>query len=202
MYGQTECKRISYLEPDEFERRPGSVGRGLSRQELAVVDENGFRVGPGETGELVVTGPHVMQGYWGKPEETARKLRSIQGDDRPWLHTDDLFRLDAEGYLYFVGRRDDVFKVGGHKVSPVEVEETLALMPGIVEAAVTGAPDAEWGQVVKAFVVAGDEAAPMAEDVIRFCAQRLRGFMVPKSVTFVRQLPKTESGKLRRRDLA
>jgi len=201
MYGQTECKRISYLEPDDFDRRPGSVGRGLSRQELAVVDDNGFRVGPGETGELVVAGPHVMQGYWGKPEETARKLRPIQGDDRPWLHTDDLFRMDVEGYLYFIGRRDDVFKVGGHKVSPAEVEETLVRMPGVVEAAVTGVPDAEWGQVVKAFVVTGEEAAPTAEDVIRFCAQRLRGFMVPKSVTFVKQLPKTESGKVRRRDL-
>ena len=143
-----------------------------------------------------------MQGYWGKPDETARKLRPIAGDDRHWLHTEDLFRIDVDGYLYFVGRRDEIFKVGGHKVSPAEIEEILVQMPGIAEAAVIGVPNAEWGQVVKAFVVAAGDAVPTAELVIRFCAQRLRGFMVPKAVAFVKQLPKTESGKVRRRDLA
>ena len=202
MYGQTECKRISYLDPVEFDRRPGSVGRGMPAQELGVVDDEGRRVAPGETGELVVSGPHVMQGYWGKPDETARKLRPIAGDDRHWLHTEDLFRIDVDGYLYFVGRRDEIFKVGGHKVSPAEIEEILVQMPGIAEAAVIGVPNAEWGQVVKAFVVAAGDAVPTAELVIRFCAQRLRGFMVPKAVAFVKQLPKTESGKVRRRDLA
>jgi acyl-coenzyme A synthetase/AMP-(fatty) acid ligase len=201
MYGQTECKRISYLEPEEFERRAGSVGRGMPFQDLAVVDEQGLRVAAGETGELVVTGPHVMQGYWGRPEETARKLRPIEGDARRWLHTEDLFRLDEDGYLYFVGRRDDVFKVGGHKVSPAEIEEVLVRIPGVVEAAVVGVPDAEWGQAVKAYIVPAETGAPTPEAVMRQCAERLRAFMVPKSVEFLAQLPKTESGKIRKRDL-
>ncbi|MFO1426572.1 MAG: class I adenylate-forming enzyme family protein [Steroidobacteraceae bacterium] len=201
MYGQTECKRISYLEPDEFDRRPGSVGRGMPFQDLAVVDEQGRRVGAGETGELVVTGPHVMQGYWGRPEETARKLRPIEGDQRRWLHTEDLFRIDADGYLYFVGRRDDVFKVGGHKVSPAEVEDVLVRIPGVVEAAVVGVPDAEWGRAVKAFLVPAEDGAPSVESVLRECARHLRPFMIPKAVEFLAQLPKTESGKIRKRDL-
>lgn len=201
MYGQTECKRISYLEPDEFARRPGSVGRGMPFQDLAVVDEQGRRVAPGETGELVVTGPHVMQGYWGRPEETLRKLRPIDGDTRRWLHTEDLFRIDPDGYLYFVGRRDDVFKVGGHKVSPAEVEEVLVRIPGVLEAAVVGVPDPEWGRAVNAFLVPAEEGAPSVDAVLRECARQLRSFMVPKALEFLTALPKTESGKVRKRDL-
>jgi long-chain acyl-CoA synthetase len=201
MYGQTECKRISYLDPVDLDRKLGSVGRGMPMQELAVVDERGERVSPGEVGELAVAGPHVMRGYWNRPEETARKLRPIAGDSRLWLHTDDLFRIDEDGYLFFVGRRDDVFKAGGHKVSPAEIEEVIVRMPGVVEAAVIGVPDADWGHVARAFVVPVEGTGLAVEDVIRHCSARLPGYMVPRSVEFVRALPKTESGKVKKRDL-
>jgi len=202
MYGQTECKRITYLDPDDFERKPGSVGCGMPFQELAVVDEAGARVAPGGAGELVVKGPHVMQGYWRKPEATAQKLRPIAGDDAPWLHTDDLFRIDEDGYLFFVGRKDDILKVGGNKVSPREIEEVLCQIEGVREAAVIGMPDAAWGEAAKAYIVLREGAALGAEDVTRHCTTRLRGFMVPKAVVFVRDLPKTESGKVKKRELA
>jgi acyl-CoA synthetase (AMP-forming)/AMP-acid ligase II len=202
MYGQTECKRITYLDPADLARKPGSVGRGMPYQELAVVDEQGLPVPPGATGELVVRGPHVMQGYWRKPEASAHKLRPLAPGGDPWLHTDDLFRIDADGYLFFVGRKDDILKVGGNKVSPREVEEVLCQMDGVREAAVIGMPDAAWGEAVKAFVVPSEGASLTAEDVVRFCSSRLRGFMVPKAVAFVRDLPKTESGKVKKRELA
>ena len=115
MYGQTECKRISFLDPDDLERKPGSVGRGMPFQEHAVVDEEGRPVAAGESGELVVRGPHVMVGYWRKPELTAWKLRSCATPGETWLHTDDLFRLDEDGFLYFVGRRDDILRGGAFR---------------------------------------------------------------------------------------
>jgi long-chain acyl-CoA synthetase len=201
MYGQTECKRITYLAPDDLDIKPGSVGRGMPYQQHAVIDASGVPVPPGATGELVVRGPHVMQGYWRNPEATAHKLRPIAGRHEPWLHTDDLFRIDEDGYLYFVGRRDDILKVGGHKVSPREIEEVLCQMPDVREAAVIGMPDPVWGQAAKAYVVLRDGASCGAEDVVRFCKARLRAFMVPKTVMFARELPKTESGKIKKREL-
>lgn len=201
MYGQTECKRISFLPPEDFDRKPGSVGRGMPFQEHRVVDETGATVSPGGTGELVVRGPHVMQGYWRRPEATARKLRPLPGGGSPWLHTDDLFRIDEEGYLYFVGRKDDLLKVGGHKVSPREIEDVLCQIEGVREAAVVGMPDATWGQTAKAFLVVLDGIALSEDEVLRHCSQRLQGFMVPKVVVFVHDLPKTESGKVKKLDL-
>lgn len=201
MYGQTECKRISYLDPVDFERKPGSVGRGMFGQEHRLVDDYGHAMPPGEIGELVVRGPHVMQGYWRDPEATEAKLRPLAGDPQPWLHTGDLFTADEDGYLYFVGRRDDLLKVGGHKVSPRQVEDVLCQMPEVREAAVVGVPDPEWGEAVRAHVVLQEGAHCDADAVVRFCKLRLRAYMVPKAVAFEHDLPRTESGKVKRRDL-
>jgi amino acid adenylation domain-containing protein len=202
MYGLTECKRCTYLPPDELARRPGSVGIAIPGTEAYVVDANGDRAAPGETGELVIRGAHVMQGYWENPEATARALRP---GPYPWekvLYTGDLFRADADGFLYFVGRKDDIIKTRGEKVSPKEVENALYGLPGIREAAVVGVPDPILGLAIKAVVAADPGASLTAHDVIRHCARHLEDFMVPKMVEFRDALPKTESGKISRREVA
>ena len=153
---------------------------------------------PGTVGELVIRGPHVMQGYW---EDEVATAKALKAGYNPWekvLHTGDLFRTDAEGFLYFVGRKDDIIKTRGEKVAPKEVEAVLHACPGIAEAVVVGVPDALLGQALKAIVVASDPALGERE-VIRHCAQHLEDFMVPKSVEFRQSLPKTDTGKISRR---
>jgi long-chain acyl-CoA synthetase len=202
MYGLTECKRCTYLPPEELARRPGSVGIAIPGTEAYVVDADGERAAPGETGELVIRGAHVMQGYWENPEATARALRP---GPYPWekvLYTGDLFRADADGFLYFVGRKDDIIKTRGEKVSPKEVENALYGLPGIREAAVVGVSDPILGLAIKAVVAADPGANLTAHDVIRHCARHLEDFMVPKMVEFRDALPKTESGKISRREVA
>jgi len=200
MYGVTECKRCTYLPPEQLAARPESVGIAIPGTEAYVVREDGSRAAPGEVGELVIRGAHVMQGYWGDEAASARALRP---GAYPWervLHTGDLFRCDAEGYLYFVARKDDIIKTRGEKVSPKEVENVLYELPGVREAAVIGVPDALLGQAVKAIVAA--DGALTERDVIRHCAARLEDFMVPSIVEFRGELPKSENGKIARRELA
>ncbi|MCL4698173.1 MAG: acyl--CoA ligase [Burkholderiaceae bacterium] len=206
MYGMTECKRISWLPPEEITRRPASVGRGLAGQQHWLVDEAGRRLAPGSeaAGELVVRGPHLMAGYWERPAETAERLMP-DGDDGasgPCLHTGDLFRADADGFLHFVARRDDIIKSRGEKVAPREVESVICTLAGVREAAVVGVPDAMLGQAVVAYVVPEAGAVLEARQVIRHCLAGLEPHMAPKEVQFVRELPRTDSGKLRRADLA
>ena len=200
MYGLTECKRASYLPPEELDRRAGSVGRGLPGQRHWLVDDAGSEVVPGGTGQLVVAGPHVMQGYWRRPAETAEKLRPAP-DGTPALYTGDLFRSDADGYLYFVSRTDDIIKSRGEKVSPLEVEHAICELPGVVDAAVAGMPDPLLGQAILAHVKLAPGAIISERDVIRHCLARLESFMAPKAVRFVDELPLTDSGKLRRASL-
>ncbi len=198
MYGLTECKRCTYLPPEQISLRPESVGKAIPNTEVYILDEQGNRVGPGEIGELVVRGPHVMQGYWKDPEATAQVLRP---GDHPWervLHTGDLFRMDEEGYLYFVGRRDDIIKTRGEKVSPKEIENVLYSLPGVREAAVVGLPDPILGQKIQAIVVPEDGATLSERDIVLGCAAHLESFMVPQIVEFRAELPKTDSGKIRK----
>jgi len=200
MYGLTECKRCTYLPPEQLSVRPESVGIAIPGTEAYVVDEQGQRVPTGTVGDLVIRGAHVMQGYWGDEAATARVLKP---GGQPWekvLHTGDLFRTDADGYLYFVGRKDDIIKTRGEKVSPKEVENVLYELPGIREAVIVGVPDPILGQAVQAIVVA--DAGLAERDVIRHCAARLEEFMVPSIVEFRAQLPKSENGKIARRELA
>ena len=196
MYGQTECKRISYLPPEQLDLRPDSVGRGMPNQSCWLVDEQGRRLPNGSTGELVVQGPHVMQGYWHQPEETAQRLKPCPETGETVLHTGDLFRTDAEGWLYFVARRDDIIKSRGEKVSPREVEDVLHAINGVCEAAVIGVPDALLGEAVKAYVTLHAGAHLSERDVIRQCLARLESYMVPKTVEIVDALPKTDNGKI------
>ncbi|HTP25022.1 MAG TPA: AMP-binding protein, partial [Anaeromyxobacteraceae bacterium] len=201
MYGLTECKRVSYMPPAELHRKPDSVGIAIPNTELWIVDDRGQRLPPGEVGQLVVRGATVMRGYWRKPEETARKLKPgpIPGEQVLW--TGDLCRLDEEGYLYFVGRMDDVIKSRGEKVAPKEVEAALLTVAGVLEAAVVGVPDPILGQAVKAFVVLAPEARLTPKDLQRECQSRLESFMVPKYVELVTELPRTDTGKIKKTGL-
>jgi amino acid adenylation domain-containing protein len=197
MYGLTETKRTLYLPPEELDRRPGSVGIPIPGTEAWLVDEDGTRLGPGSTGELVVRGRHVMRGYWEAPEATAARYRPGPVPGERLCHTGDLFRTDEEGFFYFVGRKDDIIKSRGEKVSPKEVEDVLYALPGVVEAAVVGKPDPILGQAVKALLVVRG-AQLTADDVLAHCRRHLEDLMVPRLVEFRDELPKTSSGKIQR----
>lgn len=194
MYGLTETKRTLYLPPEELERRPGSVGIPIPGTTAWIEDESGLRLGPGEIGELVVSGPHVMRGYWENPEATALRFRAQATGER-FCYSGDLFKQDADGYFYFVGRKDDIIKSRGEKVAPKEVENVLYALAGVSEAAVVGMPDPVLGQSIKAFVVC--RGAPLtARKVLAHCRAHLEDFMVPKEIEFCDALPKNASGKI------
>nr|AHN98024.1 putative long-chain fatty-acid-CoA ligase protein [uncultured bacterium lac193] len=196
MYGQTECLRISYLEPVQADQRPDSVGRGIPNQELMIIDPEGGPVPAGEIGELVVRGAHVTCGYWRMPTETAAALREGRYPGERVLHTGDLFRADTEGYLYFVSRRDDIIKSKGEKVSPREVENALYRLDGVSEAAVVGIAHPVLGQAVKAVIVLREGVQLTSREVQRHCAGCLEDFMVPAVVEFTDALPKSDNGKV------
>jgi long-chain acyl-CoA synthetase len=202
MYGLTECKRVSYLPPEELDRRPGSVGKTMPNTEVYIVDEKGKEImEAGETGELVVRGANVMKGYWNLPEETARALRPGPYPGEKVLYTGDLFQKDEEGFLYFIGRRDDIIKTAGHMVSPKEVENVLCEKEDVIEAAVIGMEDEILGKAIKAFVHLTNNSDINAEDIIKFCSERLEDFAVPKTVVLCGALPRTTTGKIQKRGL-
>ncbi len=197
MYGATECStRIASLDPSRLADKPGSVGKAISVCDACVVDANGDRAAPGVVGELAVRGANVMRGYWNQPEATARCLQ-----DGVFL-TGDLFRTDDEGFLHFVARKDDVFKCRGEKVSPTEVEGVLCEIEAVAEAAVMGVADAVDGMAIKAFIVLRADSTLTPAAIMRHCRGRLEGHMLPKFIEFRTSLPKTESGKLKRLELA
>lgn len=193
MYGQTEAtSRISWLPPERLQEKLGSVGIPVAHVRWKIVREDGSEVAAGVSGEVCVRGPSLMLGYWQNPSATEIALRD------GWLHTGDLGYLDMEGYLFLQGRRSDMIKTGAHRVHPTDVEEVIAEMPGIREVAVVGIDDELMGQVIKAFVVAG-ELPPRAEDRIKaHCRARLAPYKIPRHITFVDALPRTASGKVRR----
>jgi acyl-CoA ligase (AMP-forming) (exosortase A-associated) len=211
MYGLTEAFRSTYLPPEELDRRPTSMGRAIPDTEIIVVDEGGKLCKPGETGELVHRGPTVSLGYWNRPEDTARVLR-----DNPLLpgemgacekvcYSGDLVKMDEEGFLYFIGRRDTMIKSSGVRISPTEVEEILFQTGKLRGAAVIGIPDEMLGQVIKAFVVPRDGQPLDTAALLAVCAEKMPRYMVPRFVDILDELPKTSSGKvdypaLRRRE--
>lgn len=201
MYGMTECKRVSFLPPEQLDIRPRSVGRGMPNQEHWLVDEAGRRLPCGSTGELVVRGSHVMRGYWERPGETAERLKPGQIAGELVLHTGDIFRTDGEGYLYFVARKDDIIKTRGEKVAPREVENAIHQLDDVTGCAVVGVEDDTLGQAVKAFVTLRGGSRLAERDIVRHCLMHLESFMVPKFVEFVAELPRTESGKIRHASL-
>ena len=201
MYGLTETKRTLYLPPEQLDKRPGSVGLAIPGTEVWIEDETGNRLGSGEVGELVVRGRHVMRGYWEAEQATAERYRSGILPGERLCYTGDLFRMDEEGYLYFVGRKDDIIKSRGEKVAPKEVENILYAIDGVIEAAVIGVPDPVLGQAVKAILVVDRDGLTEAQ-VLAYCRLNLEDFMVPKIVEFRGELPKTSSGKIKKTSLS
>jgi long-chain acyl-CoA synthetase len=201
MYGLTETKRTLYLPPDQLDKRPGSVGIAIPGTQVWIEDEAGNQLGPDQVGELVIRGGHVMRGYWGAPEATAERYRPGPIPGERVCYSGDLFRMDKEGYLYFVGRKDDIIKSRGEKVAPKEIENVLYSLPGVVEAAVVGVPDPILGEAIKALLVC--QANDLSErEVLRHCRAHLEDFMVPQMVEFRDALPKTASGKIKKTELA
>ena len=197
MYGQTECQRATFLNPELLGMHPTSVGRAIPGATVAVVNEHGNDLPPGLTGELVVRGPQVMRGYWNQPDATAQALRR-RPDGEQWLFTGDLFRQDADGLLYFVERRDALIKSRGEKVAPRAVEEVIARLPGVADVGVYGIPDELLGHAVAAAVTLEPGASLTPLEVQRHCLVHLESYMVPKVIEIRASLPTTTTGKINR----
>jgi long-chain acyl-CoA synthetase len=201
MYGLTECKRASFMLPEELDNRPDSVGHAIPNSEVSIVDENGCQVQSGQEGELVVRGSNVMLGYWSDPQLTAKTFRQGRYPGERILYSGDYFRTDDQGFLYFIGRKDDMIKSKGERVSAKEVEDVISSIAGVAETAVIGVTDDILGQAIKVFIVRADGAELNDKDVLKYCAANLETFMLPKYVQFVNALPKTPNGKVDKRKL-
>ncbi len=193
-YGMTETSPvISANFPSNI--HPGTVGPAVRDTEVRVLDEAGTVLPVGQVGELEVKGPQVMKGYWQRPDETAQVM-----DDEGWLKTGDMAIIDEEGYIRIVDRKKDMIIVSGFNVYPNEVEDEVTQHPGVLEAAVIGVPSDKTGEAVKLFVVRRDPSLTI-EDIISFCRERMTGYKVPHLIEFRDELPKSNVGKVLRREL-
>jgi O-succinylbenzoate-CoA ligase len=195
VYGLTEsCGPACVMDSENALRKPESTGKAFFHTDVLVVDETGRPCPPGTAGEVVVRGPHVMRGYWNRPEATAETLRN------GWLHTGDVAVMDAEGFVAIQDRIKDMIISGGENVYPAEVENVLMSHPQIVEAAVIGVPSEKWGESPLAIIVRSDEALTGGE-VLEFCRGKLAGYKRPQAVEFVDTIPRNPSGKILKRVL-
>jgi long-chain acyl-CoA synthetase len=203
MYGLTECKRVSYLPPAELLRRPASVGKAMPNCETWIVDEQDRPITDAwKPGELVVRGANVMKGYWNLSDETAKRLKPGVYPGEYVLYTGDIFQVDEDGYLYFIGRRDDMIATGGEKVSPREVENVVHELPDVSEAVAIGMEDEILGKVIRLVAVTSPTSQVTANDIIRHCSLKLEHFKVPRQVEIRHApLPKTSTGKIATREL-
>jgi len=196
MYGQTEAApRLSYLPPADLLHKPGSIGKAIPGVNLELIKEDGKPAGTGEVGEIVASGDNIMPGYWQRPEETSAVLR----DGKLW--TGDLAYCDDEGYLYIVSRKSDMIKCGSHRIAPKEIEEIIMEIDGVHETVVVGAQDEILGETIDAYVVLKPDHSLPEKDILRYCRKNLPPFKVPHRVLILDELPKTESGKIKKSDL-
>jgi long-chain acyl-CoA synthetase len=193
-YGLTECSPFASYNHD-FRHRIGSVGTAVENVELRILDEDGHEVERGAWGEICIQGPGVMKGYWGRPEDTARAIR------RGWLRSGDIGTMDDEGYVFIVDRVKDMINVSGFKVWPAEVEHALYRHPAVLEAAVYGVSDPVKGEAVRAAIILKAGATATAAEIVAFCREHLAVYKAPASVEFVRELPKSATGKILKRVL-
>lgn len=197
MYGQTEATaRLSYLPPQLLGEKLGSIGRGIPGVTLEVVDENGTPVAPGEQGEIIARGANISPGYYNDPEETAHKFPDGT------LRTGDLATVDADGFIYIVGRSGDFIKSWGYRISPQQIEEAALSHPGVSEAAAVGLPDPDAGEAVTLAIVAEPATTPVeVTPLLEFLRARLPKHMVPEAVHLLPAFPLTASGKIAKQDL-
>ncbi len=194
-YGLTETSPAVCINPLDLKEYNGSIGLPVPSTNVAIWSEDGKPLLVGEVGELMVHGPQVMKGYWNRPDETAKVL----GADG-WLHTGDIAKMDEKGYFYIVDRKKDMILVSGFNVYPNEVEDVVMEHPGVLEVAAVGVPDEHSGEVVKLFVVRKDPNLTV-EDLKQFCHDRLTGYKRPRQIEFRNELPKSNVGKILRREL-
>jgi len=202
MYGLTECKRVSYLDPEKISEKPNSVGKAMPNVEAYIVDNNGKEITQArEPGELVVRGSNVMQGYWNLPNETQKALRSGRYPGDKALYTNDIFEKDEDDYLYFLGRKDDIIKTAGFMVSPKEVENVLYEIADVVEVAVIGVDDEILGKAIKAFIHLKTDSEVSKDEILRYCSEHLEQHSIPRYITFCKKMPKTNTGKIKKESL-
>ena len=194
-YGLTETSPAACMNPMNLKEFNGKIGLPISSTEAAIQDDDWNDVPLGEHGEICIRGPQVMHSYWHRPKETSNVL-SNDG----WLHTGDIGFIDEDGFVQIVDRKKDMILVSGFNVFPNEVEDVIASHPGVVEVGVIGKPDEHSGEVVMAVVVKKDNS--LTEEMLRdYCRQSLTSYKVPKSIVFTDELPKTNVGKILRREL-
>jgi long-chain acyl-CoA synthetase len=196
-YGLSETSPVTHSTPQLALRKMGTIGLAFPDTDMKIVDvETGTRELPiGEAGELCISGPQVMKGYWNKPEESASVLRR-HDDGRIWFHTGDVARMDEEGYTSIVQRKKDLIIVDGFNVYPSEVESVLYAHPAVRLAAVIGVPDAYHGEVVKACIALKPDAAVTTDEVIKYCREGLTDYKIPKLVEIRDSLPMSAVGKI------
>ncbi len=194
-YGLTETSPAACINPLDIKEFNGSIGLPIPSTDVCIKDDDGNILPGGEVGELCVKGPQVMKGYWQRPEETAKVI-----DDDGWLHTGDMARIDGLGFVYIVDRKKDMILVSGFNVYPNEVEDVVAAMPGVLEVAAIGVPDERSGEAVKLFVVRKDPSLTI-EQVKAYCRETLTGYKQPRQIEFRTELPKTNVGKILRKEL-
>ncbi|MCY1238965.1 Long-chain-fatty-acid--CoA ligase [compost metagenome] len=194
-YGLSETSPSATCNPTDTNVFSGTIGMPLPSTEVVIRDDDGKDLPLGQPGEICIRGPQVMAGYWNRPDETA-KVMTPDG----FFKTGDIGVMDERGYTKIVDRKKDMILVSGFNVYPNEVEGVVAECPGVLEVAAVGVPDTHSGEVVKLFVVKQDPALTEA-DVIEFCKERLTGYKRPKYVEFRTELPKTNVGKILRREL-
>ena len=194
-YGLTETSPAACINPLNLAEYNGAIGLPIPSTDACVKDDNGVTLAPGDVGELCIRGPQVMKGYWQRPEETAKAI-----DADGWLHTGDMARMDEHGFFYIVDRKKDMILVSGFNVYPNEVEDVIAMMPGVLEVAAVGVPDEKSGEIVKVVIVKKDPNLT-AEMVKEHARANLTGYKHPKIVEFRKELPKTNVGKILRREL-
>ena len=192
LFGQTETSTVTWVPKRDASRKLGSVGIPVFHGEVKIVNEKGQEVRQGEVGEIVVSGPTLMSGYWGRPEATLETIKN------GWLHTGDLARVDEEGFFYIADRKKDVIISGGENIYPAEVEKTFLENPKIADVAVVGIPDEKWGEVGMAFIVLLEKETMTEAEALTFCGERIAKYKVPKSVRFVKELPMTAAQKIMR----